>query len=259
LSRIALILFSFLLVGCGEGVPPFELVEQDPKIVIDFGLFNSDTEIEVGDSFIDIEGNNLILRTFKFYISDVALIAADGSEVILTDVELVELDPFNTNYSSEFEFIIPKNDYEQIRFSVGLADDLNNTDPTTVQKSDPLGSLSNMYWGWADMFVFILAEATIDTNDDNSIDGIIGFHTGEDLQFRPERTYPMTYGIAAFEKDSLQIRIDWDALFSKGSDTAIDLSLIPYFHENVHSEEAVEMTRQFTDNFIHAISVSENK
>ena len=77
--------------------------------------------------------------------------------------------------------------------------------------------------------------------------------------YEPYQRCKFSFGIAAFEKDSLQIRIDWDALFSKGSDTAIDLSLIPYFHENVHSDEAVEMTRQFTDNFIHAISVSENK
>jgi len=258
LNRLAAILLSLLIAGCGEGVPPFELVEQDPKMVLDFGLYNSNTKIEVGDSFIDAEGNNLTLRTFKFYISDVALIAADGTEEILTEVELVELDRFNTNYDSEFEFIIPENDYEQIRFSVGLPADLNATDPTTVSNTDPLSTLSGMYWDWGSMFVFILAEANIDTNDDQSIDGIIGFHTGEDLQYRPRQTYPMTFSIAASEKDSLQVRIDWDALFSKGSDTPIDLSLIPYFHEN-QDEESVEMTRQFTDNFINAISVSDRK
>ncbi|MEZ4722212.1 MAG: MbnP family protein [Flavobacteriales bacterium] len=258
-TKISALVALLGLVSCKSTVPEFELVEIEPKIVLSFELVNEGETIDIGDAFKDQEGYNLALRTFKFYVSNIELISAGGAIENLSSVELVDFndneDGGNNMFTQSYNYVIPKGDYTNLRFSVGLPSNLNATDPTTVENDNPLSTLSGMYWDWGSMYVFIMMEAGIDTTGDAAPDANIAFHTGLDTLFRQEQNYPMTFEIPAFAKDSLHIQIDWNKLFNVEGETYIDLSTKPYFHANT-GLEALDMTRKFTDNFIHAIRVT---
>jgi hypothetical protein len=254
-------LLAFAFSACNGDFPAFEVVEQDPKLVLQFEVKNGDESIVIGSKFTDSQGYYAELKTFKFYVSDINLIAEDGRVESFSDVELVDFDGTekggSSNYQSSFTKIVSKGNYDQVQFSVGLPADLNATDPTTEPNKSPLSTLSGMHWNWADMFVFIMFEAGVDTNSDQTIDGNIAFHTGLDPSFRPENAYPMTFNLEAFAKDTLHVSIDWNKLFPKSGANAIDLDLLPFYHANTDAE-ALEMTRMFTDNFVQSISVKTN-
>jgi hypothetical protein len=261
LNNITLCLACLGFFSCREDFPAFELVEQEPKIVIHFSLDNTSESFDIGSAFSDNQGWNLQLKTLKFYISDVDLISANGRVQPLTDVELVNFDddqdgqinPFRQGY----DYIIPKDNYSKFRFSLGLPSLVNQTDPTLLSKDNPLSTNSGMYWDWATMYVFIMLEAGIDTNSDLIYDANIAFHTGLDTLFRPENTYPITFDLPAFAKDTIHVSIDWNELFPTGGENEIDLGEVPFFHANVDNE-ALEMSRRFTENFIGSITVKTN-
>jgi hypothetical protein len=257
LSKYIPILILTALVGCKGEVPPFDLVEQDPKVVLEFNVVNQGEEIGIGDDFVDEKQWQLNLSTLKMYLSDIALI--EGGELTeLADVELVDLAGSGSvpGFSSSYTYIIPKGNYDQLRMSIGLPSDLNSTDPTIMPASDPLSLQSAMYWDWATMYVFIMMEARIDTNSDLQYDDNIAFHTGLDTLFRPEKSYPLTLDIPAFAKDTLHIDIDWNKIYHPMEGEIIDLSETPFFHANL-DEEALATSRNFTDNFVKAISIRE--
>lgn len=245
-------------MGCREDFPPFELVEQDPKLVLSFSLINADKSLDIGDEFVDQQGWGLQLKTLKFYISDVELSAQSGKKQALSDVELVNFDddqdgqinPFRQSYS----YIIPSDNFAKLKFSVGLPSLTNQTDPTLLTKENPLSTYSGMYWDWGSMYVFIMMEAGIDSNSDGSFDSNIAFHTGLDTLFRAENTYPLTFDLSAFAKDTIHVLIDWNKLFPTEGNTKIYLAELPFFHANV-DDEALEMSRKFTENFITSLSV----
>ncbi len=258
LSKFIPILTLVALVECKSEVPPFDLVEQDPKVVLEFNLVNQGEEIGIGDDFVDEKQWQLNLSTFKMYLSDIALIGG-GELTELADVELVDLtgEGSATGFSNSYTYIIPKDDYEQLRMSIGLPSDLNSTDPTIMPSSHPLSLQGAMYWDWATMYVFIMMEAGIDTNSDLQYDDNIAFHAGLDTLFRPEESYPLTLDIPAFAKDTLHIDIDWNKIYHPMEGEGIDLSETPFFHANV-DEEALAASRIFTDNFVKAISIREH-
>lgn len=251
------LLISLILFGCKSDVPPFELVEQDPKVVLHYSLVNNGDEIGVGDAFKDNDGWILSLSTLKFYLSDIALI--EGGELTeISEVELVDIaGQGNENgFTNAYTYIIPKGDYDQLKMSVGLRSDLNSTDPTLMAADNPLSLQGGMYWDWATMFVFTMMEAKVDTNGDQQLDETIAFHTGLDSCFRPEETYPLVFNLPAFAKDTIHIDIDWNKLMYPESGEQIDLSTLPFFHANV-DDEALQASRVFTDNFVNAISIRE--
>lgn len=257
LSKYILIVLLSTLIGCKSEVPPFELIEQDPKVVLTFNLVSQGQEIAVGDEFVDSQQWPLTLSTLKMYLSDIILLGA-SEETKLADVELVDIAGKGsaTGFNSSYSYIIPEGDYDQLRMSIGLPSDLNATDPTVMPASDPLSLQGAMYWDWATMYVFIMMEARIDTNSDLEYDDNIAFHTGLDTLFRSERSYALTLDIPAFAKDTLHIDIDWDKIFHPADGKRIDLSTTPFFHANV-DEDALAASRIFTDNFVKSISIRE--
>ena len=53
-----------MLSACGSK-PEFELVEQDPKIRIQFEMLNDGQSVDIGDRFVDQNEFNLQLKTYE--------------------------------------------------------------------------------------------------------------------------------------------------------------------------------------------------
>lgn len=97
------------------------------------------------------------IDTLKVYISDVALVRADGSEVRVGGLALVD---FKKNASTQDVSVmladVPAGEYRGLRFAVGVPREANHRDAAT--QALPLGVDSGMYWAWNPGYIFYRLE-----------------------------------------------------------------------------------------------------
>lgn len=96
---------------------------------------------------------------WQIYISNVALVKADGSEVKVTGLNLIKLGatgPFQNIVA--FKGDAPVGEYRGVRFDVGVPRDLNHLDAST--QAAPLGVDSGMFWAWNPGYIFSRYEGT---------------------------------------------------------------------------------------------------
>lgn len=102
-------------------------------------------------------GNQYQVDLLRFYVSQVALVKADGTEVPLAGLNLAE---YRRGGSSQdllmFKADAPAGDYAGIRFVIGVPREQNHLDAAKQQA--PLGVGGGMYWSWNAGYMFYRLE-----------------------------------------------------------------------------------------------------
>lgn len=207
LSLLIVLLFSF------------NACEKDPE-------FNTFLQIEeqldgaafsVGNTYTNELNQQYKFETLLFYLSNVSLIAEDGTEQPLIDVVL-----HNYTDPNSLKFNIPEGKYTSIKFGLGLDPDLNMTDPTTVTENSPLHSGRGMYWVWATMYKFVKFEgrASGDANASELMDAFL-YHIGTN-PFYEEITLAKDIVIDNSEETKVKIVLNIDNFFNNAT-TPLDV------------------------------------
>ncbi len=207
LSLLMVLLFSF------------NACEKDPE-------FNTFLQIEeqldgasftVGNTYTNDLNQQYKFETLLYYISNVSLIAEDGTEHALIDVVL-----HNYTDPNSLKFNIPEGRYTSIKFGLGLDPDLNMTDPTTVAEDSPFHSSRGMYWAWATMYKFVKFEgrASGDANASELTDAFL-YHIGTN-PFYEEITLVRDIVIDNSEETKVKIVLNIDNFFNN-SETPLDI------------------------------------
>lgn len=148
MNRWFLSLIPLLLAGAMAA--PVEL-----KINLRIG----DQPMQFGQTYQTPQGQRYQIDMLKFYISDVALVRPDGSEVKVDGLALVDFKrDAPTQGVSVLKMDVPAGQYRGIRFNVGVPRELNHLDASTQQM--PLGVNSGMYWAWNPGYIFYRLEGT---------------------------------------------------------------------------------------------------
>ncbi|MEO1102626.1 MAG: MbnP family copper-binding protein, partial [Pseudomonadota bacterium] len=118
---------------------------------------------------VGVSGSTVEVADYRLFISDVALVMADGARVPLTldqdgawqfgPVALIDFEDGTgacTNGTAETNTTItgtaPADEYTGLAFSVGVPFDLNHGDPTLA--ASPL-NLTAMFWNWRAGYKFV--------------------------------------------------------------------------------------------------------
>ncbi|MGB0929774.1 MAG: MbnP family protein [Chitinophagales bacterium] len=188
--------------------------------------FNTILEIEeqvdgsafsMGDAYLNSLDQQYKFETLLFYLSNIALIAEDGTEQPLIDVVL-----HNYTDPSSLKFNIPEGKYTGIKFGLGLDPDINMTDPTTVAEDSPLHENRGMYWLWATMYKFVKFEgrASADANASDLTDAFL-YHIGTN-NFYEEITLARDIEINNEEEAKVKIILNIDDFFDNAA-TPLDV------------------------------------
>lgn len=103
------------------------------------------------------QGQKYQIDLLKFFISDVALVKADGSEVKIPGLVLANFEKGTPPQDiTVMKFDAPAGKYVGIRFDVGVPREQNYLD-ASLQKA-PLGVESGMYWAWNPGYIFYRLE-----------------------------------------------------------------------------------------------------
>lgn len=191
-----------------------------PELNLKFNLIFKGENLDFNTFYADYQNRDIAVETFRFYISDVTLIESNGTEYVLSEVELVDFSEEDTLWLNEFTFKYPPDkNFTKIKFGLGLNPTLNNSDPSVFEFNNPLSIYPGMYWVWATKYIFAKVEGKIDGNQDGTADQAFFYHVGLDKYY--QNVDPITINISTIlgKQDALNLGIDVMDLFNQPSDT----------------------------------------
>lgn len=178
----AALLGSGLLVACGGGSDPVATppVATTKAVELSFAAVSGTDPISCASDLTDLGSTNTTgkLKDLRFYISNVRLVKADGSEVPLTlganddwnltagndRLTLIDLEDATGSCSSgtaatnaTIKGTVPTGDYVGVRMTMGVPYALNHSDYATATK--PL-DIQAMAWSWQSGRKFSKIEVT---------------------------------------------------------------------------------------------------
>ncbi len=175
-----LFIFSlpFLAMNC-EG--DLETGTVELKIT---GSFGDDPLMMFAQDYIYEDGTPLRFQLVNFYLSDISLVKADDPSEegqLLSDIELVSFKDIRSLEDAEqglrFSYNdVPAGSYSGLRIGVGIAPDLNATQPGDYEPGHPL---DDNYWSWARGYVFAKIEGNADLDGDGEFGDKLTYHIGD--------------------------------------------------------------------------------
>ena len=106
------------------------------------------------------------LERVDYLLTDFALQVADSGTWIQADEQLAAyMSVGEGRHSAELGFV-PSQKFQAIRFRIGVAPELNASDPNQFAADHPLNPLVNdLHWGWAGGYVFLALEGIANGKD----------------------------------------------------------------------------------------------
>ncbi|MCW7479768.1 MbnP family copper-binding protein [Leptospira kanakyensis] len=156
------------------------LAMQQP-VNLNFEALVGGQSVTFNDTNLTVDGKTVKFKDFRYYISEVKLIRADGSTADVTldnefnwqnsGVALVDFETIKTSDTrNKVTGSVLSGNYSGIQFTVGVPDVLNHLDRTTA--SAPL-NIGSMTWAWSSGYKHANIEFSI-----NNDAGYTQFHLG---------------------------------------------------------------------------------
>lgn len=241
------LIFSFIAsvsVSCDDKEDDKNNSPQTHDIVIKFQpQYNGQNITDWENSTIsDAYGRPVDIQTFKYYLSDMRLVAGTETRSIL-EADLIDhrSDPLTGTFDLYSEAEVVAGNYQALVMNLGLTDDLNAIDPATYQSSSPLSAVHGMYWDWATKYIFTKTEGRIDSDGDGLPDKSWFIHSGMNELLKKDIEITRSFNVP--EQDTLTVLVNLNTLFMQGSDT-LDLVLNGQSHTTDNMELAVDFTNR---------------
>ncbi|RYZ98545.1 MAG: hypothetical protein EOP47_19105 [Sphingobacteriaceae bacterium] len=172
LSILTLILFTSAFISCKKDNKP----EPDPigtgKVKIEFENKVGDEELELDDqTYTNAHGDNFTVSTFKYYVSNIKLLKADGSGFAVPESYLL-IDAADASSSLHTLEGIPAGDYTGISYTIGV-DSARNFAGAQTGALDPI---NDMFWTWDSGYIFVKFEGN--SPQSTAVDDKLTFHIG---------------------------------------------------------------------------------
>ena len=165
------------------------------------------------------------------YISDLALVKSDGSEVKLSEVEFFEFFPdFNSgNLSATPQRTyanVPVGDYTGLKIGVGVRTDLNAKKPSDFAAGTPL-ALENEYWLSWKSYIFSKIEARAELDGaGNDYETFLNYHSGSAINREIYKAFSYTMPISvAGPTDAMTLELDLKKMFTGSNGKLLDLNV----------------------------------
>ncbi len=212
----------------------------------------------------------LKLRVMTFYMTNVRLVKADGSEQSLRDVLLINFDPrLNTKFSdrdttrfgTQFTFadVVPGS-YASLKFRLGTPVEVNgevnpsNYDPSKYAAGHPYSRSAGMYWDSWKRYRHLILEADMDDPINGQFLSSVTYHTGFDSLTRDVN---ISYPIIVIKDKTADYKINFD--IAKIFNGAQKINLPSEKYTEMGKENSAEgiLGQKVMDNLSHAFSISE--
>lgn len=190
-----------------------------------------------------------------FYITNIKLTKDDNSIVDLSEFPLLFED-------GKYALSIPKvplGRYTKIEMGLGVPANINTQNgadaiiATDYPQDSPLNPATNMYWGWANGYIFSKFEGRIDVDGNGSFidngDILFSYHPGNDALYRTI-SLPIDLNITESANNELNFQIDLLNLLS-----GLDFATTAFAHPASNSGTEYEAAKLLVDQWQSSIIV----
>ncbi len=147
---------TVLVAGCNNK-------DNDPAAAPQKGVFSVELENTVGnralrldtDTYTTPAGDQFTISTFRYYLSNLTLLRADGSTYALPETYFL-VDQAKPESQTLKLTDVPTGDYTSLRFTVGV----DSARTKAGNLTGILGSDNNMWWDWSKEFINLKLEGT---------------------------------------------------------------------------------------------------
>ncbi len=235
MSILFLPLLIFLL-GCTDNNST-DNMQLEGDVQLNFrASFENDDLVMYDQTYSYEDDMSLRFQLFQFYISHVALVKemqdTINGGVELLDVALVSYQDIQSVQAAEEGVSIslsevPAGLYKGIKLGIGVADDLNVTQPGDHPAGHPL---SDNYWTAATGYIFTKIEGNADLDGSGNYDQKLTFHIGAGELYR-EKMFIEDIEVPASGLLNLNFSIDVNDILVSGGDY-LDFRTVNQDHTN---------------------------
>jgi hypothetical protein len=180
---------------------------QRAALIFHLHHYINDTHITAGQMAYDDSGRRYQLNVGRFYISQITLHGADGTDwqsygkytitAIGTEEYLVDS--------------VPVGNYKSISFTVGLDPTTNTTDPSQHSSGALAEQSPSMYFGEGKGYIFMNIQGRADTSAAQNGDLNIPFsyQIGTDNLSRTVNMPANSFSMVAYQSQTLDIKVDY--------------------------------------------------
>jgi hypothetical protein len=245
-----LLLFGlvFLAADCNDdNVKPSETGTLELNFK---GKFGNDPLVMYAREYSYEANMKLKLQLFRFYLSNILVLEnTPGHQKLAKDIILVDFEKIQTDTAAQEGITIrlenvPAKNYIGIQTGIGVAENLNGTQPGNYSPGHPL---SDNYWSWALGYVFTKIEGNADINNDGVFNDKLTFHIGANQLYR-NREFQKNFTVKTGETTRLNFEVDLRKVLVKSESDFIDFRKVTIDHTN-----NMELATFISDNLANAI------
>lgn len=236
-SALFALISSLILFSCGD-----KEKYRDVELNV-LGMVGSE-HLVIGNSF-DFDAGTAIITKSDFYISDIQLIADDGSTHDALDIGFVDISLTHDKLESSKIgntlnlSAVPVGNYKQLKISIGVPADLNSTIPSDYPNSNPL-SRSSHYWSAWSSYIFQKIQGKYDADNDGVLETDFFYHTGSEALYET-LSFDINFEVADEQGNQLKLEVDHRAILGEGTNY-LDLEKNPGQHDISDLEQLQKMT-----------------
>ena len=151
------------------------------NVNIDFRPRIGGNHLALNTTVQDLNGIDISIDHFNYYISNVHIIHDGGQDLDLSDtVFLITAE----DYTLELGMLNLTN-IESIDFGVGVPQSLNHEDIVQYEEGHPLSwQTPSMHWGWTYGYKFLLVDGFGDTDNDGTPETLFQIHSLGDANYK---------------------------------------------------------------------------
>jgi len=245
-SLLFALVTAVIMFSCGD-----KEKSRDVELNV-LGMVGSE-HLVIGNTF-DFDAGTALITKSDFYISDVQLVADDGSTYDALDIGFVDIslthDELESSKigSSVNLSSVPVGTYKELKISIGVPADLNGTVPSDYPNSNPL-SRSSHYWSAWDSYIFQKIQGKYDADNDGTYETDFFYHTGSEALFET-LTFDMSFEVADEEGNTITLELEHKAALGEGTNY-LDLEQNP----GQHDISDLEQLQKFTGNLQASMKV----
>jgi len=250
--------FVLLMLNACKKDPPVE--PEQTLFQVEFDGVVGELPFELGQTYTHIPGQDYQLERFRFLLSDMVLVNANGEEVALESDMLVDLGEktFRTPDSLNDEGVsmawsVPAGEYRSIKFNLGIPESRNNGNPADFPSSHPLSIRRGMHWTWSTGYIFMQIDGRADTLDDGqaSFDHGLVFHPGTNDLFKSFTWDESTFTIEAGQTYTQTVKVDLAKVFAANSGDVLDLRKDNFTHSTPVGSDAFTLAERVMNNLVN--------
>lgn len=188
-------------------------------------------------------GEAFSLSRVSYLISEIALETEDSDWFEVDATGYMDVAKGLTS----IDFPLPPNSYRSIRFSIGLPEDLNHSNPSQYPARHPLNpDHNNLHWTWASGYVFMALEGRY-RNPNGKLGGFV-YHFANDANLL---SIDVPLKLLHIEHSLIELSFDLEKAFSVHSPLSFQND-----GSSTHSHKGDTITKKLRQNLEHAFQLN---